>query len=254
MACTTFSRGITKHLKCEVVNVIFYEPFTTWYLCTGVDEVRGLIKAYAATSNFKYKLAYQVALCRTDKPEDWAVLEAGAYHADDGEYCSGDVSVATATAAAFFIRFGVAYQFTSGTTAEADVEISVSFDACGTLLGTTTVTLQSTMPASEADRMPKSTFAGEIGLENPSRYMTSTGDTFCNPWRRAASSFIYASALRYGAIDDLGTSCNSGLKYRIGPNSPSGGVPPLTIRTYYDLWNQAFRPYPDWADFDSCRE
>jgi len=124
-----------KTLYASSSSVSRFEWYTGWLTATGIDTVRAVLKIQNADASFfKARLAYQTANVRTNKPN--APTGTGTWYTDDGENCPNDYDVSTPTSSAFFVRFGVEYQLSEGSTPEgADVSLQVSYGAKGQVVG-----------------------------------------------------------------------------------------------------------------------
>ena len=128
------------HLVATSTTVV-YEWFTPWMLATGLDTVKAAIRRRGTGATFQCQLAMQVAPVRTDKPNDPSVL--GQMVSGASETCTGLLDVSATTAANYFVRFGIAYSLTTGSTvAQADVSVDLSDDGCGSAIGALNVALQ----------------------------------------------------------------------------------------------------------------
>lgn len=131
--CNTLIDGDEKHLTAQSTTAT-YAAFTGWILVCGLDAVRAVYRIRAMTGSFQYQLAYQTATCRTDNPDAWNTLDT--LRTTAGELCTGDISVTSATANKFFIRFGIMYNLPSApATAQADVGLQVTYNTFGALAG-----------------------------------------------------------------------------------------------------------------------
>jgi hypothetical protein len=81
------------------VGNIRVEPMTDWLSCVGLDKVRSLLMGVV------------------DK-------------------CPGELDLTNALAGRMYVRFGVGYNLSSGTTlSEADVRLAMAYNACGSIVG-----------------------------------------------------------------------------------------------------------------------
>ena len=65
-----------------------------------------------------------------------------------GETCTGVIDISSSTGGNFFVRFGLAYNLSSGSTpGQADVSVELSDDSCGAIVGSAATTLQATSTA-----------------------------------------------------------------------------------------------------------
>lgn len=118
-----------------VSGVVGYEWFTDWMLCVGIDTITTVLKNKAVSGNFRSQLAVQFAPVRVDNPDAPGVF--GSPQTGAGERCDDGIDVGTPGAAKMFMRIGVAYDLSTGSTpARADVGFQASFNACGRIVGT----------------------------------------------------------------------------------------------------------------------
>lgn len=137
MACVTTTGPIQKHLDTATTTVAVYF-LTGWMPAVGLDLIKGVLRIRNVTGNFQAQPCYQLAAVRTDKPEAPVLLGslAGA-----GENCSGESDISADTIDMMYIRFGVGYALSSGSTlGGGDVTLDASMLACGRIVGTFTNT------------------------------------------------------------------------------------------------------------------
>lgn len=138
MACGFLTPATTRHLSTNLsgANSVVHEAFTDWIPVMGLDSVRALLRFAALTNQFQGQLAYQTAATRTDQPDAWGVLD----QVTSTDRCTGSISLSGVTANKFYIRFGIAYNLSSGSTnSQADVSLQLSYSICGSLVGTATL-------------------------------------------------------------------------------------------------------------------
>ncbi|MES2642003.1 MAG: hypothetical protein V4850_21135 [Myxococcota bacterium] len=128
-------------------------PMTNWQSAVGYDDIKAALNlrsVQVASGGLEAQLAIQTATVRTDEPDNWATV-SGLTQSGAGATGSAAISVANTTAAKMWVRFGLAYNLTAGSTAPgaADATLALSYAACGSLIGawngqlTTTVTSDS---------------------------------------------------------------------------------------------------------------
>lgn len=140
MTCGGTSNPVQDRLNAVSTTQVI-KWFTGWMQCTGFDTIVPVLKAKAATSvYFEAQLVLQTAKVRTTEPE--APVTLGSVQTPSSgsfEYNPGAIDVSSNTDEAMFIRFGVAYNYTSGQEpASADVELEVSYHQCGQIAGAAT--------------------------------------------------------------------------------------------------------------------
>lgn len=134
MACGQSVPESQVHLLALSTTVV-YEWLSPWIPCIGVDSVKAALRAHAVSGNFQVGLAIQTASVRTDSPDAPALLD-NTTQVGEGEKCTGVVSIASTTAGKFFVRFGLGYSLSSGSTpGQADVSTSLVYTQCGQVLG-----------------------------------------------------------------------------------------------------------------------
>jgi len=126
----------SRHLSCQTTGT-FYEWFTPWMSCDGVDNIRAVLKAKNASANLAWQLVVQYAAIRVDNPGSATTLAAA--QTANGEYNPGDISVATDMGNNRFFRLGIAYGATAGQ--QGDLTLQASWKQVGTDLGTAQATL-----------------------------------------------------------------------------------------------------------------
>lgn len=133
MSCGNLTSPVQRSLTA-LDGVVQYAWMTDWMLLPGMDTITAVLKAKAVSGNFRSQLAMQLAAVRTDNPNSPSTLASA--HNNAGEWPEQAVDVATGTTGYMWVRFGVAYDLHTGTTAaKADVELQVSFNACGGVVG-----------------------------------------------------------------------------------------------------------------------
>jgi hypothetical protein len=148
MGCAKTGKNVTKRLSTLTTEPIF-EPFSDWMPAIGVDNVKMVIKRRAVSLTgtapvFNVKPAIQVALVRTDYPDAWANIGALGPYTGAGEDCTSTQDISDSTGGKFFVRFGVSYYLsgTSPLTGQADVDVTVSYTQCGSVVASMTQELQ----------------------------------------------------------------------------------------------------------------
>lgn len=143
MPCGILTPAITKHLASTFTgaNSLRFEAFTEWMPVIGLDKLKAILRLRSLTNQFQCQLAYQTAAVRTDNPDAWATLD----QLTSTDRCTGVLDVSSALAGKFYVRFGLAYNISSGSTnSQADATLQLSYDACGMVAGG--VTLQALAP------------------------------------------------------------------------------------------------------------
>ncbi len=148
MACGKTGQP-TSHRLTSTTTADQFQAVSGWMLAPGLDSVKMVIKRKSVqvggvAPTFSVKPAIQVATVRPDNAGDWAVIAGFGPWTGAGEVNTGLMNVAGTTGGQMFVRFGVAYALggTAPTTGQADVEVQLSFVACGTLVGSMTQDLQ----------------------------------------------------------------------------------------------------------------
>lgn len=142
MGCGFLSSSEFVHLVATATGNggLKIESMTPWVPCVGLDNIRALLLLRALSGNFQCRLAIQTAEVRTDKPNAWVLLD----QMTTADRCSGTLDISANTAGNMYVRFGVAYNLSSGTDyGAAEVQLLVSYSACGTIYGSTTLQLLS---------------------------------------------------------------------------------------------------------------
>jgi hypothetical protein len=135
------------------------------------------------------------------------------YQQGDGEKATGSVNVAVATAGKAFVRFGLLYNLSSGSTLGfTDAAMQVTYNACGEVIGRASKRLQTPdstntqyeaytdwIPAIQADKVSAAIiangFAGAFGC----RLAVQTADTSVeapNAWANLEAGFTTTSGSR----------------------------------------------------------
>ncbi len=139
----TNPRLITPYVERHLVatsTTTQQEWFTPWYLATGLDTVKAVVKAYNCSgSNFQYQGVLQTAQVRPDNPNTPVTFTSPVW-SSGGENASGVCTISGQTGTQMWVRFGIQYSSTSGV-AEADVALQVSCYHYGVLLDKKRVTL-----------------------------------------------------------------------------------------------------------------
>ena len=139
--------GPTQRRLTALSNANVVEWFGGWRPCIGLDEVMFVLKAAQASSDyFNAQVVIQVAKVRTDLPEAPA-LKGSLQTPTSGkfEYNTGVLDVSGDTAGMMFIRFGVAYKYTTGQSqSSADVTLDVAYTQCGDMVGSSSHQLSTT--------------------------------------------------------------------------------------------------------------
>ncbi len=124
-----------------ISSTVQYAWLTGWFPTIGVDKIKGVLRNRGVDGNFQSRMAMQLATIRTDDPTSIALLESN-YMQGAGERCSGVLDISSDTANKFFMRLGVAYSVSSGTSpAAADVGLELAYDAYGQVVGSTSLDL-----------------------------------------------------------------------------------------------------------------
>ena len=145
MACGNTGTSATHSLHTTSTTVA-YTWYTPWMPATGLDNIIAVMILTGLSGNFQAQLAIQTADVRPEAPNSPSLL--GSAQTTTTPYCTGAVSVASSTASAMWVRFGIAANLTSGSAlGQADVTLMVSDDRCGQAVGTATNTLSSTTTA-----------------------------------------------------------------------------------------------------------
>lgn len=107
--------------------------------CDGVDNVRAVIKAKNSAANFQWQLAVQYAAVRVDSPGQATPI--GSAQSNNGEYSTGDLSLATDMGNNRLFRLGIQHSSATASVQQADMFLQASWKQVGTDLDTRRVTL-----------------------------------------------------------------------------------------------------------------
>lgn len=145
MSCGNAGSSSTQSCQTQSTTLA-YKWFTPWGPATGLDTVIAILILTGLIGNFQAQLVIQTADVRPEAPNAPTLL--GSALSSTTPYCTGAVSVSSYTAGAMWVRFGVAYNLTSGSAlGAADVTLIVSDDRCGQAAGSATNTLHTTSTA-----------------------------------------------------------------------------------------------------------
>lgn len=134
MACFSSTPAFQKRLLALSSSEVQYEWFTAWMPAIGLDEVQGVLKNKAVTGNFESRMAMQAAAIRTDNPDSPILLESS--YTGSGERCSSVLAITSDLTSKYFVRFGVAYHLSSGSTlGQSDTSLEVAYNSCGKIVG-----------------------------------------------------------------------------------------------------------------------
>ena len=145
MSCGGITGLVSNRLIAYGTDTIFV-PNTGWMPSLGMEKIKAILmragNAVVGTGQHQFKLAVQVALVRTDKPEPWGAVGTTWYN-DGGESCTTEIDISADTDGALFVRFGVAHKLSLGTASlgQTDVELQVSYESCGGIIDGTTLAL-----------------------------------------------------------------------------------------------------------------
>lgn len=143
MSCGSLTPPVQQSLTAQP-NTAAFAWFKGWAPCTGLASFRAVLKVKAVTGNFRAQVVAQFAAVRPDEPDTTAV-SYGSAQSGAGEICVDAGDVLSTAATKFFVRYGVKYDLSTGSTpATADVELQVSEDTCGQVLGALTEQLVAT--------------------------------------------------------------------------------------------------------------
>lgn len=213
MGCGKATKLVQLHLSTDTTTSN-YQEFTAWMPAIGIDSVKVPLKVSGSSGNFRVQLAIQTADVRTDKPNAWARAAASDdYQQGDGEKATGLVSVSSATAGKAFVRFGLQYNLSAGSTlGYADVASQVTFNACGEVVGTASKRLQTPdstntqyepytdwIPAVQADKVSAAIVATGFAGNFSDRLAYQTADTSVespNAWTNLEAGFNSTSGSR----------------------------------------------------------
>lgn len=110
-----------------------FRAVTGWFLATGLDSIRAVLKNKSVSGSIATKVAYRTAAVRPDNPNAW--IAVGAAQNGNGE-SPVDATIATETDDTMWVQFGIQYANQTGlTVSSATVYLTVSFNACGKLVG-----------------------------------------------------------------------------------------------------------------------
>ena len=112
-----------------------YKWYTDWLPALALDKIKTNLKAKNVSGNHQCRVACQTAATRGDNPDSPTQLESS-WMTGMNERCSGILDITANTNMAWLVRFGVAYNLTSGSTpGSADVGLEITYDTYGRLLG-----------------------------------------------------------------------------------------------------------------------
>lgn len=138
--CSDTSSPVTKRMQASN-PVEQFVPFTNFRPAVGLDAVRAKITRKSVTTagsapTLTFKLAYRIAEIRPDNPGSWQTI-AGFSVTGAGEDMV-DVNCASITAGNQWVQWGISMTL-GGTTpidGQADVELVISSQTCGSSAGT----------------------------------------------------------------------------------------------------------------------
>jgi len=134
MACGSLTAEFQVHPSTEIGSVT-YLWLTDWMSGMGLDDVIATLKRQNADSNFSVQFCYQTAAVRVNVPDAPTLLDSA--FVNDGESCTGEESIASATAAKMWVRFGVAYKsVTADIYTQGDLALQCAYHQCGQMIGT----------------------------------------------------------------------------------------------------------------------
>lgn len=133
--------NVTRYIEQRLIatdTTTLYRWFTRWMPTDGIDNIRAVLKAKNA--GIVWQPAIQYAAVRADEPGSPAAI--GNSQTGNGEYQTGDISVASNMAGNRLFRLGVAFasQPNQGVQ-QGDVCLQASWKCVGTDLGARRVTL-----------------------------------------------------------------------------------------------------------------
>lgn len=129
--------GPVQHRLSPLATGVSYMWFTGFFPCIGVDKVKVTWKNRAVVGNFQSQPCLQYAPVRVDKPN--APTAVGTLLVGAGESCTGEVDISADTVGQLYMRVGIAYSLSSGSTqGGADVSMDVHYVSCGRVIGTVT--------------------------------------------------------------------------------------------------------------------
>ncbi len=139
--CSKNASPVTKRL--HVNNLVEqFEAFTGFEAAVGLDAIRIVVKRKSFTSAgttpvLTVKPAYRIAEIRPNNPGAWIVIPGQSGWTGAGEGFA-DIDVSSLTSGKAGIQFGVSYTLSGGapTDAQVDVEFSISYQSCGSSIGT----------------------------------------------------------------------------------------------------------------------
>jgi hypothetical protein len=204
MSCGQLTPEVTRRLVAYSTTEAI-EWYTDWMFCCGIDTVRRMLanrNVTATASTFQTRFYVQVAKARTDNPET-PVTWASTYVTGNAE-ASANQSVSTQASAGFFIRFGVGYSLTTGSTpVGGDVTLQVAFDACGDVVGQATFEVQN---ANTGDvNVPVSGWFPGIQVDLVNVAIVATGLSGVPQWR-----WIYQTAPTVTSVVDAWAAGGAG--------------------------------------------
>jgi hypothetical protein len=202
MSCGSISGPTEQHL-ISVVTANQFAAFTPWMATIGLDVVRAVYNVRALTGTFQYQLAIQTAVARTDNPDAWALLDS--LRTTSGEICTGDVTLSLG--GKWYLRLGVMYnESTAPGTSQADVGLTLTYNACGKVVGGGSFQLAATdagpyfqivsgwIPASMAGKHRAAFIASQTGANLRFKIAYQTATTNIN----TPSTWTTADADHYG--------------------------------------------------------
>jgi hypothetical protein len=203
MSCGQLTPEVTKRLVAYSTTEAI-EWYTDWMFCCGIDTVRRMLanrNVTATASTFQTRFYVQVAKARTDNPE--TPVTYGSYVTGNSEV-SASHTVSTDTSAGFFVRFGVGYSLTTGSSpVGGDVTFQVAFDACGDVVGQATFEVQN---ANTGDvNVPVSGWIPGIQVDKVNIAIIATGLSGVPQWR-----WIYQTAPTVTAVADAWAAGGAG--------------------------------------------
>lgn len=141
MSCGTVSPETQEHVA-TYTTTNDYHWFTGWMPACALLYVMATLKVKNVTGNFQCQLVLQTAATRTDNPDTPNLIDT--LRTGAGEYCSGVEDISQYTDDKFFVRFGIAYNLSSGSAlGAADVAFQISTVSCGKVVGAQTLYLAS---------------------------------------------------------------------------------------------------------------
>jgi hypothetical protein len=132
-SCANTSAPAQRSLTA-IDGVVQHEWLTGWMLLPGMSVIDAVLKNKGVVGNFQSQLVMQLAAVRTDNPNGPTLLATA--RSGGGEWAELGVDIATGNSGYMYVRFGVAYGLSTGQTpARADVELQISYNACGKIAG-----------------------------------------------------------------------------------------------------------------------